>query len=507
MTGRYALRAGVYNTRFGGDSLRLNETTLAQVLEKAGYRTGIFGKWHLGGHDRYRPEHRGFDTALTFTHGHHERYNYPELRLNGRPVASRGHITDIFADAAAEFLKQRSDRPFFAYVPFNVPHSPHYVDDEYIELYLAKGLALREARIYGMITHMDRAIERLLQAVDDAGQRENTLVIFLGDNGGISRHTRLWLRGGKASPFEGGLRVPAFFRWPGKIPAGKSTDAMVSHLDILPTLCSVLGIEPPQDRKIDGKSIWPLLRKGAGESPHQRLFHVWDRHRPSMDRGWSVTEPRWKLTYEGLYDLDNDRGEQHDVSKENPEIAARLRRQFQGWLDEVTAELDFEPVPIRISSGAPVEIQASWARIAGTHTTWASPGTRESTGPQPLGDPEKKTGVNYTFAGYDWDTIDGWSKPGEGVLWRLDVADAGDYEVVVAYGCDPADAGGSLRLSVGGQRLDIPVEATPSRHVFEKRTLGRLRLEAGPAELRAEVLHAPGKELMTLNRLWLRRTQ
>jgi arylsulfatase A len=507
MTGRYALRAGVYNTRFGGDSLRESEITLAEVLEQQGYRTGIFGKWHLGGHERYRPEHRGFDQALTFTDGHHERYNYPELELNGKPVASRGHITDVFADSAIAFLRQPGEQPFFAYVPFNVPHSPHYIDDEYIERYLAKGLAPREARIYGMITHMDEAVARLLAALDEAGKRDDTLVIFLGDNGGVSRHTRLWLRGGKGSPFEGGLRVPAFFRWPGKIPAAKSPDAMTSHLDILPTLCAIVGIDPPGGRIIDGKSLWPLLQTGAGESPHERLFHVWDRHRPSIERGWSVTEARWKLTYEGLYDLEADRSEKHDVSKRHPEIAKRLRGEFAAWLAEATKDLDFEPLPIEVAAGRPVEIQASWARVNGTHTTWASPGTRQSAGPDPLGDPARKTGVNYTFAGYDWDTIDGWSKPGESVFWRLNVVDPGTYEVVVAYGCDPADAGGKLRVSAGGKSLDATIAATPQRNVFETRTLGNLPLSKGPVELKAEVVASPGRELMSLNRVWLRRVR
>src|SRR5690606_37415745 len=139
-----------------------------------------------------------------------------------------------------------------------------------------------------------------------------------------------------------------------------------------------------------------------------------------------------------------------------------------------------------------VEIQASWARVNGTHTNWASPGTKQTAGPDPLGDPSKKTGVNYTFAGYHWDTIDGWSKPGESVFWRLNVADAGRYEVVAAYGCDPADAGGVLRLSAGGKALDTTVEATPGRNVYVTRTLGVLDLAAGPLELKAEVVKAPG---------------
>jgi arylsulfatase A len=203
--------------------------------------------------------------------------------------------------------------------------------------------------------------------------------------------------------------------------------------------------------------------------------------------------------------MEADRGEKQDVSKEHPQIAKRLRGQFEEWLGEVTAELEFKPPPIRVSGAEAVEIQASWARVNGTHTTWSPPGTKQSAGPLPLGDPDAKTGVNYTFAGYDWDTIDGWSKPGESVSWRLEVAEAGEYEVVAAYGCDPADAGGSLRLSIGGESLEATVKATPSRHVFETRVLGRLKLEKGPAELEAAVVRTPGKELMALNRIWLRR--
>lgn len=500
MTGRYALRGGLYNTRFGGDTLRLGQTLLPEVLQKQGYRTGLFGKWHLGGHGPYRPENRGFDVALSFTHGHHERYFYPELELNGEPVESRGYITDVLTDAAIEFLRDSGDRPFFLYVPYNVPHSPHYVDDTFIEPYLAQGMDLREARIYGMITHLDGSVGRLLRAVDDAGLRDNTLVIFLSDNGGVSKHTRLWLRGGKASPFEGGLRVPAFFRWPGKIPAGKSTDAMASHLDLLATFCDILGVDPPADQ--DGKSLWPLLQAGHGDGPHERLFHTWDRHRPRLDKGWSVTDRRWKRTYEGLYDIEADAGEKHDLSKEHPAIAQEMADAYRDWLAEVTKDITLEPFPIPVSD-AEVEIQASWARLNGTHTNWASPGLRMSAGPDPLGDQRKADGINYTFAGYDWDTIDGWNKPGQSVFWRLDVQQAGRYRVRLAYGCSPADAGGALALRAGEERLEIPVEATPGPNVFVRREAGEILLPRGPVELTAEVVRAPGKQLMTLNRIWL----
>ena len=506
LTGRYALRGGIYNTRFGGDTLRLDVTLLPQILKAQGYRTGMFGKWHLGGHGPYRPENRGFDAALSFTHGHHERYYYPELQWNGEPVESRGYITDVFTDAAIEFLRDSGDQPFFLYVPYNVPHSPHYVDDAFIEPYLEKGLELRDARIYGMITQMDQAVGRLLGAVDDAGLRDDTLVVFLGDNGGVSRHTRLWLRGGKGSAFEGGIRIPAFFRWPGKIPAGKSVDAMASHLDLLPTLCELLGIDSPADQPLDGKSILPLLEAGGGESPHELLFHHWDRHRPRVDQGWSVTGKRWKRTYEGLYDLDADPGETTDVSKEHPDIAKQLLAAYRAYLAEALRETNLEPFPIPVGD-EPVEIQSSWARVDGTHTTWASPGSGLTAGPDPLGDTAKADGINYTFAGYDWDTIDGWSKPGQSVLWRLDVTEAGRYRVTLSYGCSPADAGGVLRLEAGDERLDVKIGATPGANVFVRREAGEFQLPAGPVELTATVISAPGRELMTLNRIWLERIE
>jgi len=506
MTGRYALRGGIYNTRFGGDTLRLDATLLPEILRQQGYRTGMFGKWHLGGYGPYRPENRGFDTALTFTHGHHERYYYPELQLNGEPVDSRGYITDVFTDAAIEFLRDSGEEPFFLYVPYNVPHSPHFVDDAFIEPYLAKGLELRDARIYGMITHMDQAVGRLLDAVDDEGLRENTLVVFLGDNGGVSRHNRLWLRGGKGSPFEGGIRIPAFFRWPGRVPAGKTVDAMAGHLDLLPTVCAILGIEPPAAQPLDGKNILPLLEAGSGESPHELLFHHWDRHRPRLDKGWSVTGKRWKRTFEGLYDLDADPGETQDVSAQHPEIAKKLFEAYRDYLAEASRQTNLEPFPIPVGA-EPVEIQASWARIDGTHTTWSSPGSGQTAGPDPLGDPAKADGINYTFAGYDWDSIDGWSKPGQSVFWRLDVARAGRYRVLLSYGSSPADAGGVLRLRAGEARLDVKVEATPGPNVFVRREAGELALTAGEVELTAEVGSAPGKPLMTLNRIWLERIE
>ncbi len=507
MTGRHYLRTGIYNTRFGGDSMSLGEVTMAQVLKARGYRTGMFGKWHLGRYYRYLPAQRGFDEAMTFTQGHTERYFYPDaLQYNGEPVQARGYITTLLTDAAISFVKKNRN-PFFLYLAFNVPHAPHIVDDPYIEKYLKKGLPMTEARIYGMITQADMNIGRLLAALDEQKLRDDTVVIFMSDNGGVSKHFKGGLRGNKASAFEGGVRVPFFVRWPGHFPAGARVNAMAAHIDLLPTFCELTGASLPAGRAIDGKSILPLMKNGGGESPHEYLYHIWDRLRPSMKSNWSINARRYKLAGKLLFDLEKDPGETTDIAAKHPEIVEDLRSRFEHWLADVTKGKTFEPVPIEAGRAEenPVEIQASWARIDGTHVTWNSPGEGQSGGASPIGDQKKGGSVNYTFAGYDWDTLDGWKTPGESVSWRLDVIRDGKYEVTLNYGCLRENAGGRFRISAGDASLEGTVQPTPGRNLFLKRKAGTLDLRQGPATLKFEVVSAPHGEMMALNRIWLRR--
>jgi arylsulfatase A len=507
LTGRYYLRTGVYNTRFGGDTMRAGETTLAEALSEHGYRTAITGKWHLGPYRANDPMSQGFGHALWQSHGHMERYFHPDqLQFNRRPIEARGHITNVLTESAMAFLDSASQRPFFLYVPYNVPHEPTYVEDEYTARYLKKGLALREAQIYGMITHCDEQIGRLLRHLDQRGLRDNTVVLFMTDNGGITRHYTAGLRGAKGSTYEGGVRVPLFVRWPGKIPAGAKVDAMTADIDIAPTLCAMTGARPPAN--MDGKSLLPLVTRGAGESPHEYLYHIWDRHQPSLQSRWAIRDRRYKLVSTELYDLASDPGEKQNVAARHPKIVDRLRAEFTRWFRDVTQGQTFEPPPIEVGRADenPVEIQASWARLDGTHTTWRSPGGRQSAGPDPIGKPAAGSTINYSFAGYDWDSIDGWKRPGDRARWKVEVVEAGTYEVTLSYGCAPADAGGRLRISIGGSSLEVKVQATAAGGVFARFVAGELKLAKGPAWLVAEVAVAGTGELMALNRIWLRRT-
>jgi arylsulfatase A-like enzyme len=509
MTGRYAFRTGLYNTRFGGDSLGREEITVADLLKQAGYRTGLFGKWHLGRYHGYQPQQRGFDEFLGHYHGHIERYEYAsQLVHNGRRVETRGYVTDLFTEAAIDFIDHNRRRqpasPFFCYVSYNAPHSPYQLDtshahqpagDALIEKYLKRGLPLMQARTYAMIERVDQNIGRLLAHLETAGLARETVVFFMSDNGGVSRHWTGELRGFKAQVYEGGVRSPLFVRWPGKFPAGGVVHAQAAHVDLLPTLCDLAGAKIPKDRTIDGRSLVSLLRAGKGDRHHEFVYHSWNRMRPDPDANWGISDQQFKLVGAGganrakggapawgLYDLENDPSEKTNLAAEHPDRVKALRAQFERWYADVTRGVTFRPVPIPIGHADenPVELQPSWAETHGDT-------------------------VNYVFEAYDWDTIEGWSKRGDRAEWRIDVVHEGRYEVSIDYGCAASTVGGRLLLAAGSSRVEFTPQRTGTANVFERAVAGVLSLSRGPAVLRAEVAAAPAGEVLRLNRLWLRR--
>ncbi len=503
MTGRYCFRTGLYNTRFGGDTLGLSEVTIAEQLKKAGYRTGCFGKWHLGKYAPYQPHHRGFDEFLGHYHGHIDKYDYPDQIVhNGKPVEARRYVTDLFTDAAIEFIETNQKQPWFCYLPFNAPHSPWVVGtshdgqargDLLINKYLKRGLELREARIYAMIDIIDQNVGRLLKTLDELKLTDNTVVLFMTDNGGVSRHFKAGLRANKGSIYEGGVRVPLFVRWPKHFPAGGRVEAQCSHVDLFPTFCELAGVPLPDDRKIDGMSLLPLLEAGNGQSHHEFVYHTWDRYFPNPNDRWAISDQRWKLACQirrgetateknwQLFDLDADLAEKNNLADKHPEIVRRLRAEFLRWFDDVTDGVEYRPVPIPVGHAAEplVEIQPSWAKWQGKNVT-------------------------YVFRGYDWDTIEGWKEAGEHATWKLDVLRGGTYEVAISYGRS-ARGGGTLRLSVGDQTVECTPPTTPTADVFTRLDVGTLVLSKGPATLKAEVVTAHGTELLRLNRIFLRR--
>jgi arylsulfatase A len=427
-------------------------------------------------------------------------------------------VTDLFTDAAIEFIETSGDQPWFCYLPYNAPHSPHVVGtshdgqprgDLHINKYLKRGLKLREARIYAMIDIIDQNLGRLLDRLDQLKLADNTVVVFMTDNGGVSRHYNAGLRARKGSIYEGGVRVPLFVRWPRHFPAGGRVEAQCSHVDLFPTFCELAGVPLPSDRKIDGKSLLPLLEAGAGQRHHEYVYHTWDRFFPNPDYRWAISDQRWKLACQvprvgpatrvsaaetmssrptteddwRLYDLQNDLSEKTNLIDKHPEIVRRLRTEFLRWFDDVTDGVEYRPVPIPVGhlDEPLVEIQASWAEWQGNN-------------------------IEYVFRGYDWDTIEGWKEPGEHATWKLDVLRGGRYELAISYGRS-ARGGGTLKISIGGQSIECTPPPTPTPDVFERIHVGALTLTEGPAILKAEVVKAHGSELMRLNRIFLQHVE
>ena len=380
LTGRHEFRSGVTHTIFERERLAQDAVTLPQLLRRsAGYTTGIFGKWHLGDEDAYQPGKRGFDRV--FIHGGGgigqsfpgscgdapgNTYFDPAIRSAGKFVRTKGYCTDVFFDAALDWIDRcrQEQKPFFCYLTPNCPHSPYDCPPGSDEKYLAplERAGIEDpkqratiARFYAMIENIDANMGRLLAKLDEWGLAEETLVVFSTDNGTAAGAAVAndGMRGHKGSPHRGGTRVPAFWRWPGTLPAGVDVPAVTAHIDVLPTLCELAGatIPPTIAAKVEGRSLLPLLEDAEAEWPDRLLVtHVgrWERGKAaeSAFRNCRVRAGRWQLVNTQnrpdaweLYDLAADPGEERDVAAEHPAVLERLAKAYDAWWASVQGDL------------------------------------------------------------------------------------------------------------------------------------------------------------------------
>jgi len=359
LTGRYTNRTGAWHTIMGRSLLRRDETTLADVFAAAGYRTAVFGKWHLGDSYPYRPQDRGFAEALVHGGGGvgqtpdwwgNTYFDDTYLR-NGKPERFRGYCTDIWFAEAMRFIEAEKDRPFFLYLATNAPHGPYRVPPEYIEPYRNRP-EVPDPAFYGMISCIDENFGRLERKIDELGLADNTILIFMTDNGTSGRGFNAGMRGRKSSEYEGGHRVPCFVRWRGGgIDGGRDVPTLTAHIDMLPTLASLCGIPHRTARPIDGMDVSPLLR-GTPVAWPQRVLVV-DNQRvdvPVKGKNFAVMTDRWRLINgRELYDMDRDPGQEHNVAAEHPDVVTRLADEYEKWWASVWADAQ-APTPIVIGS-------------------------------------------------------------------------------------------------------------------------------------------------------------
>lgn len=390
MTGRYHFRTGAHDTYIGRSNMNPQETTIAEVFAGAGYKTAIFGKWHLGENYPLRAIDQGF--GHTVVHGGGgigqfadypmNTYYDPTLLYNDRFGKSKGYCTDVFVDESLKFMRANQDESFFCYLALNVPHSPFVVDDEFSDPYASqlKGRDKRwTGKIYGMIAQLDRAFGRLVDNLEEMGLRENTIIIFMSDNGPNSVYYTAGLRAKKGSAAENGIRSPFVIQWPRGFAAGRKLDDPAMHIDLLPTLADACGITLPANLKLDGKSILPYLKGETAALPQRYLFMQHNRgNLPTKRKNCMVRKGNWKaLNRSGkgfeLFDLALDPGEKNDLAGEQPEIVKDFAAQYDAWFDDVTAELasiNGMPFPIELNPIQKQDFRFTWQDWWGTETGW-----------------------------------------------------------------------------------------------------------------------------------------
>lgn len=479
MTGRYNYRTRAVDTYVGRAMMEPEEVTIAEALKASGYATGIFGKWHLGDSYPLRAHDQGFDRAVVHKGGglaqpsepfeNDGRYTDPILFRNGEAFQAEGYCTDVYFEEAMRFIEAQEDTPFFTYIATNAPHGPFDdVPEALLEKYQKKDLSPvlaplnrdtpeerdKTARVFAMIENVDQNIGKLVAFLEERGQLEHTLLMFLVDNGPNGRRYVGPFRGTKSHVHEGGIRSPFLAHWPGTLEPGRYEAGMGAHIDVMPTILEATGTATPEGVALDGQSMLPLLQGNAPRSPDRTLFIQTHRgDEPQETYHFAAIGPRWKLVHNTgfgqasldpdtvayeLYDIPADPGETQNLAEQQPEEVERLLAAYRDWFADVSSTRPDNYAPPRIVIGtehetAAVLTQQDWRRTAGN----------------------------------------GWGTAGH---WELEVAEAGAYQLDVLL--PEPHAGAELDLRIGDERLQQRLGEGQTKVTFSG-----VSLEAGPASL------------------------
>lgn len=494
LTGRDCLANSAYCVCSGHGFIRPEVPTMAGIFAAGGYRTGMFGKWHLGDTYPYRPQDRGFQETLTFrgygmqamsSHWNCE-YMDPWLLRNGHLEQTPGYCTDIFFSEMMKWIKTgpKTQQPFFAYLPLNAAHSPMQVPDSYAQPYRQFGEGV--AKFFGMIANIDENVGRLNAFLKETGRHDNTIVIFMTDNGGTAGVPvyNADMKGGKGQYYNGGHRVPCFVRWPAgglREPGDVATHAEVQ--DILPTLIDLCCLTQPPGAKFDGASLAPLLRGKTSDALSQRMMVVqcalWDEYQAPHEWAGAVLWNQWQL-FKGkeLYDLRQDPGQKHDIAAQHPEVVAAMRKFYQQWWNQVEPlSRDFPPFHL----GSPHEPTTLL-----TSHDWVAPDTADQ--------PQIRGGINLNGP------------------WHVLVEQAGDYEIVLrrwpaeldipltapspAYHGKLANYPAGKALPIAKARLQIAMLDESQQVTADQKTaVFNVKLPAGRTTLQTWFYNAAGEQL------------
>ena len=502
LTGRYHPRTGVHGVSRGAERMNLDERTIAEAFQAAGYATGCFGKWHNGMQYPYHPRARGFDTFVGYCSGHWGDYFDAELERDGEYFKSKGYITDVVTDEAIQFIEKNKAEPFFCYVPLPTPHSPMQVPDKYWGRHKDKPFKMEHKQqnahtraALAMVENIDDNVGRVLAKLDELKLDENTIVVYFSDNGPNGDRWRNGMKGKKGSVDEGGLRVPLLIRWPNMFAPGRSVKSLAGAMDLYPTLIDLLDIERVGDKPFDGVSHKPVLfgQVESEEDPalSDRLIYSHQNGRISVR---SLTQ---RLDDKGrLYDMLKDPGQQ-DALKE-PFDAQVLTLRVRIWKHQVGLNEKRQPRPFTVG-------HADWPVTELPARDATTKGKIKRSSPHP--------NCSYFF---------NWKSTDDAIVWDAEVLAAGKYEAFVYYTCPKADVGSTVELSFGDAKVigkvteahDPPLEGKEENRIymresytkdFKPMSLGVIELPAGRGEMTLRATEIPGEQALEFRRLMLRR--
>lgn len=503
MTGRYNYRTRCIDTYVGRSMMDADEVTMAELLRDAGYQTGIYGKWHLGDNYPLRAMDQGFQESLVHRGGGigqpsdpigaEGKYTDPTLFENGNEVQKKGYCTDIFFDAAMDFIDRnaRDGKSFFTYIATNAPHGPfHDVPQDLLDEYrkvdftpilVSKVAPNRQAaefdklaRIAAMVTNIDENVGRLLRKLNELGVSDNTIVIYMNDNGPNSKRYVGEMRGAKTGVDDGGIRSPLLFHWPARVSAGTTSDALCAHIDVLPTILDACDIEIPTDHRLDGRSFLPLLTGADSTGPTRQI--VFQTHRgnvPQRFHHFAIHEDPWKLVHPSgfrretmtgapeleLYNLDSDPRQQNDLAATNPKVLQRLKAAYESWFDDVSSTRPDNYAPPRIVIGTDHEIETVLTRQDWRHSH-----------------------------GKPWE-------PDSNGFWLLEAPEAGGYELEIIL--SDGRRGSTATVTAGDQSWGLKIVSDKIRgHKL------KLQLPAGRIKLAVDIAlegksHGPHQVILT----------
>ncbi|GGG48258.1 N-acetylgalactosamine-6-sulfatase [Croceivirga lutea] len=435
LTGIYHTRLGVYSTSEGGERMKLGVETIADVFQNSGYATAAYGKWHNGMQPPYHPNNRGFQDFYGFCSGHWGNYFSPTLEHNGELVKGNGFLADDLVTRAIDFIKANKETPFFLYLPLNTPHSPMQVPDSFYKKFANTSLKLKTSEdedelftkaALAMVENIDYNVGRLLDQLKKENKLENTIVVFLSDNGPNSVRYNGGLRGIKGSTDEGGVKTVCYMQWPNSISKKKTVNTIASGIDILPTLATLANI-PYNTKALDGRDLSKSILK-TEEIENRVLFNYWNG-------GTSVRTQDFRLDHENrLYNMHTDIEQQNDISDSHQQLKDSLINLKEAWFTLANLK-EAKQQKVHFTLGFP---EAKYTQLPARDANATGQIKRSNKWP------------NDSF-------YTNWVSEKDSIFWPVKVLEDGKFKVVLYYTCKAANIGTTLKLIAENNELENAV--------------------------------------------------